>query len=144
VDLVVSWVDPSICSCAQAVLVVCQESWRVTRRTVSNVEKWPVHASTLINLKHWCDNFFYTEYKRSKMPPEVSQSRRTQSRLLVSKLLDSRDSASPFTLIIDSLEQSARPLWQEYIRRAKVSAAIDVNVTCLKHWISRQKCKVTF
>ena len=44
-----------------------------------------------------------------------------QTKLLVSKLLDSRDNASPFTLIIDSLEQSARPLWQCYMRRAKAN-----------------------
>jgi len=66
-------------------------------------------------------------FKKTKMPSELSQSRRTQSKLLVSKLLDSRDSASPFTLIIDSLEQSARPLWQEYIRRAKVTTIKHVS-----------------
>lgn len=72
------------------------------------------------------------------MPSEVSQSRRTQSKLLVSKLLDSRDSASPFTLIIDSLEQSARPLWQEYIRRAKVSATLDCDLHMIQQ---RNRCR---
>ena len=46
--------------------------------------------------------------------------RRTHNLLLISKLLSQRDSASPFTLVLDSLEQSAKCLLQEYIRRAKV------------------------
>jgi len=55
------------------------------------------------------------------MPAIESSHGRTQRLLLVNKLLDSRDNASPFTLILDSLEQSAQPLIGEYIRRAKVS-----------------------
>lgn len=46
--------------------------------------------------------------------------RRTHNLLLASKLLNLRDSASPLTLILDSLEQPAVPVLKEYIRRAKV------------------------
>ena len=49
------------------------------------------------------------------------QHRRTHNLLLISKLLNQRDAASPFTLVKDSLEQPAKPLLREYIRRAKLS-----------------------
>ncbi|KIV91491.1 hypothetical protein PV10_06025 [Exophiala mesophila] len=49
------------------------------------------------------------------------QHRRTHNLLLISKLLNQRDTASPFTLVKDSLEQPAKPLLREYIRRAKLS-----------------------
>lgn len=49
--------------------------------------------------------------------------RRTHNLLLISRLLSLRDAASPFTLVLDSLSQSARPLLREYIQRAqKVSS----------------------
>ena len=44
---------------------------------------------------------------------------RTQTLLLISKLLDCRDNASPLTLVIDTAEQTCRVLLQEYIQRAK-------------------------
>ncbi|KAL1970289.1 hypothetical protein VTN77DRAFT_5449 [Rasamsonia byssochlamydoides] len=47
--------------------------------------------------------------------------RRTHNLLLISKLLSLRDTASPLTLLLDSLEQPARPLIREYIRRARIS-----------------------
>jgi hypothetical protein len=47
--------------------------------------------------------------------------RRTHNLLLISKLLSQRDSASPFTLVQDTLEQPAKPLVREYVRRANVS-----------------------
>ncbi|KAI9711271.1 MAG: hypothetical protein M1820_002258 [Bogoriella megaspora] len=47
--------------------------------------------------------------------------RRTHNLLLIAKLLSQRDNSSLFTLILDSLEQSAAPLVQEYITRAKVA-----------------------
>lgn len=53
------------------------------------------------------------------MAPSPLQHRRTHNLLLISKLLNQRNAASPFTLLFDSLEQSARPLIAEYIRRAK-------------------------
>ena len=46
--------------------------------------------------------------------------RRTHNLLLISKLLSLRDTASPLTLLVDSLAQPATPLIQEYIRRANV------------------------
>jgi hypothetical protein len=46
--------------------------------------------------------------------------RRTHNLLLISKLLSQRDGASPFTLVLDSLEQPAKSLLGEYIKRAKV------------------------
>ncbi|EMC96523.1 hypothetical protein BAUCODRAFT_148121 [Baudoinia panamericana UAMH 10762] len=55
------------------------------------------------------------------MPPTTSQHRRTHNLLLINKLLDQRDATSPFTLVLDSLEQSARPLIAEYVRRAKIT-----------------------
>jgi elongator complex protein 5 len=54
------------------------------------------------------------------MAPINLSHRRTHNLLLISKLLNLRDTASPFTLLLDSLEQPATPLLKEYIRRAKV------------------------
>lgn len=48
------------------------------------------------------------------------QHRRTHNLLLISKLLNQRDAASPFTLVLDSLEQSGKSLLTEYMRRANV------------------------
>jgi len=55
------------------------------------------------------------------MAPSVQAHRRSHSLLLLQKLLNLRDSASPLTLICDTLEQSAGPLVREFISRAKVS-----------------------
>jgi len=55
------------------------------------------------------------------MAPSVIQQRRTHNNLLFQKLLNLRDSASPFTLILDTLEQSGGPLLREFVRRAKIS-----------------------
>ncbi|KAK0121541.1 hypothetical protein ONS95_009832 [Cadophora gregata] len=55
------------------------------------------------------------------MAPSLIQQRRTHNNLLFQKLLNLRDSASPFTLILDTLEQSGGPLLREFVRRAKVS-----------------------
>ncbi|OAP61386.1 hypothetical protein AYL99_03589 [Fonsecaea erecta] len=45
--------------------------------------------------------------------------RRTHNLLLISKLLSQHHAqTSPFTLVLDSLEQPARPLTSEYLRRA--------------------------
>lgn len=48
---------------------------------------------------------------------------RSHSLLLLQKLLNLRDGASPLTLLLDSLEQSAKPLLAEFIARAKASSA---------------------
>ncbi|KAK2803841.1 hypothetical protein FQN50_006848 [Emmonsiellopsis sp. PD_5] len=63
------------------------------------------------------------------MPSTNVSHRRTHNLLLISKLLGLRDSASPLTLLLDSLEQSATPLIQEYIRRAKLSKVHTIFVS---------------
>ncbi|KAK5096678.1 hypothetical protein LTS08_007551 [Lithohypha guttulata] len=50
-----------------------------------------------------------------------SSHRRTHNILLISKLLNQREGASPFTLVLDNLEQPAKPLLKEFIRRANSS-----------------------
>lgn len=55
------------------------------------------------------------------MAPNNSIHSRSHSLLLLQKLLNLRDGASPLTLLIDSLEQPAKPLLAEFISRAKVS-----------------------
>ncbi|KAJ5612706.1 hypothetical protein N7510_005900 [Penicillium lagena] len=55
------------------------------------------------------------------MAPVNLAHRRTHNLLLISKLLNLRDTASPLTLLLDSLQQPATPLIREYIRRAKLS-----------------------
>ncbi|KAJ4389371.1 hypothetical protein N0V93_006838 [Gnomoniopsis smithogilvyi] len=55
------------------------------------------------------------------MAPSAQAHRRSHSLLLFQKLLNLRDSASPLTLVLDTLEQSASPLIQEFITRAKIS-----------------------
>ncbi|KAJ5484920.1 hypothetical protein N7539_004908 [Penicillium diatomitis] len=64
------------------------------------------------------------------MAPSNLSHRRTHNLLLISKLLSLRDTASPFTLLQDSLEQPAAPLVKEYIRRAKLS---KVHVTFISY-----------
>lgn len=54
------------------------------------------------------------------MAPLSSAHTRSHSILLLQKLLNLRDSASPLTLVIDSLEQTAQPILGEFISRAKV------------------------
>jgi elongator complex protein 5 len=44
---------------------------------------------------------------------------RSHSLLLLQKLLNLRDSASPLTVILDNLEQPAQPVVDEFIARAK-------------------------
>lgn len=65
------------------------------------------------------------------MAPVNLSHRRTHNLLLISKLLSLRDTASPLTLLQDSLEQPATPLIREYIRRAKASScnSVDQSVT---------------
>ncbi|KAK3327564.1 Elongator complex protein 5 [Cercophora scortea] len=54
------------------------------------------------------------------MPPSVQAHQRSHSLLLLQKLLNLRDGASPLTLILDTLEQSAAPLVHEFTARAKI------------------------
>ncbi|KAJ2905844.1 elongator complex protein 5 [Zalerion maritima] len=54
------------------------------------------------------------------MPPSIQAHARSHSLLLLQKLLNLRDSsASPLTLILDSLEQPAGPLLREFALRGK-------------------------
>ncbi|KAK9435465.1 Histone acetylation protein 2 [Metarhizium brunneum] len=46
---------------------------------------------------------------------------RSHSLLLLQKLLNLRDSASPLTLVLDGLEQPAQPVLDEFMTRAKIS-----------------------
>lgn len=57
----------------------------------------------------------------SNMAPLSLQHRRTHNLLLISKLLNQRDAASPFTLVLDNLEQTGKPVVAEYLRRANAS-----------------------
>ncbi|KAL2197592.1 Elongator complex protein 5 [Corynascus similis CBS 632.67] len=63
------------------------------------------------------------------MAPSAQAHKRAHSLLLFEKLLNLRDSASPLTLILDSLEQSAVPLTNEFMRRAKLERAKIVFVS---------------
>ncbi|KAJ9131108.1 Elongator complex protein 5 [Pleurostoma richardsiae] len=55
------------------------------------------------------------------MAPSIQAHNRSHSLLLLQKLLNLRDSASPLTLVLDSLEQSATPVLREFTTRAKIS-----------------------
>ncbi|KAK3945079.1 Elongator complex protein 5 [Diplogelasinospora grovesii] len=63
------------------------------------------------------------------MAPSAQAHQRSHSLLLLQKLLNLRDSASPLTLILDSLEQSAGPLVREFINRAKIGRSKVVFVS---------------
>lgn len=52
--------------------------------------------------------------------------RRTHNLLLISKLLNQRDHVSPLTLVLDTLEQPAKPLLREYLRRARLSRTTTI------------------
>ncbi len=54
------------------------------------------------------------------MAPSPLQQRRTHNTLLFQKLLNLRDGASPFTLILDTLEQDGGDVVREFVRRRKV------------------------
>ncbi|KAL2119186.1 hypothetical protein VTJ04DRAFT_6146 [Mycothermus thermophilus] len=62
-------------------------------------------------------------------PPSAQAHKRAHSLLLLDKLLSLRDSASPLTVVLDTLEQSARPVLGEFMRRAKAERAKLVYVS---------------
>ncbi|KAI0834551.1 histone acetylation protein 2 [Hypoxylon sp. FL0890] len=68
------------------------------------------------------------------MPSSAQSHARSHALLLLQKLLNLRDSASPLTLVLDTLEQSANPLVHEFLSRAKVSKSkvIFVSFAALK------------
>ncbi|OTB07732.1 hypothetical protein M426DRAFT_317629 [Hypoxylon sp. CI-4A] len=55
------------------------------------------------------------------MPSSTQSHARSHALLLLQKLLNLRDSASPLTLVLDTLEQSAKPVLREFLTRAKAS-----------------------
>ena len=62
------------------------------------------------------------------MAPSPLQQRRTHNTLLFQKLLNLREhGTSPFTLVLDSLEQSGGPLIREFARRGKVRVSCFVS-----------------
>jgi elongator complex protein 5 len=59
------------------------------------------------------------------MAPSALAQRRTHNLLLFQKLLNLRDGASPFTLVLDNLEQSAKAVVKEFMSRAKVNMSLQ-------------------
>ncbi|KAL6879031.1 Elongator complex protein 5 [Trichoderma novae-zelandiae] len=55
------------------------------------------------------------------MAPSANSHGRSHSLLLLQRLLNFRDAASPLTLLLDNLEQPARPLISELMTRAKLA-----------------------
>lgn len=53
------------------------------------------------------------------MPTSAQSHARSHALLLLQKLLNLRDGASPLTLVLDTLEQSGRPVIREFMVRAK-------------------------
>ncbi|KAI0898066.1 histone acetylation protein 2 [Annulohypoxylon nitens] len=60
------------------------------------------------------------------MPSSAQSHARSHALLLLQKLLNLRDSASPLTLVLDTLEQSAKPLISEFLSRAKTSKSKSI------------------
>ncbi|RYP79961.1 hypothetical protein DL770_006436 [Monosporascus sp. CRB-9-2] len=58
------------------------------------------------------------------MPTSAQAHARSHALLLLQKLLNLRDSASPLTLVLDSLEQSSGPVIREFMLRAKASLSV--------------------
>lgn len=56
--------------------------------------------------------------------PRSLHQRRTHNLLLIQKLLSFRSETSPFTLVLDSVEQGAGGLIREIAKGAKVSQAL--------------------
>ena len=73
------------------------------------------------------------------MAPSPLQQRRTHNTLLFQKLLNLRDGASPFTLVLDTLEQSGRPVVREFAKRAKVCGLVNESFLLWRSW--RRVCK---
>ncbi|KAK0626640.1 histone acetylation protein 2 [Immersiella caudata] len=68
------------------------------------------------------------------MAPSAQAHHRSHSLLLLQKLLNLRDSASPLTLVCDTIEQGAGPLVREVISRAKFarSKVIFISLATVK------------
>jgi elongator complex protein 5 len=57
---------------------------------------------------------------------------RNHKRRLLQNVINQKDNASPLTLILDSLEQSAQPLVQEFMRAAKVVSQDSYSASSVK------------
>lgn len=58
---------------------------------------------------------------------------RNHKRRLLQNVINQKDNASPLTLIVDSLEQSAQPLVQEFMRAAKVVSQDSYSASSVKN-----------
>ncbi|KAK4203716.1 Elongator complex protein 5 [Triangularia verruculosa] len=67
------------------------------------------------------------------MAPSAAAHHRSHSLLLLQKLLNLRDKASPLTLILDTLEQSAQPVLNEFMTRAKISKTKIIFISLSTH-----------
>ena len=54
------------------------------------------------------------------MADRTLQYRRVHNLLFLQKQLSLRETSSPFTLVLDTIEQPAKPLIQRYLQNAKV------------------------
>ena len=72
----------------------------------------------------------YQEIRTLDMAHTNLSHRRTHNILLISRLLNQREGASPFTLVLDTLEQPAHPLLREYVKRSQVCLSTNT-VLCL-------------
>ncbi|KAI5865554.1 histone acetylation protein 2 [Durotheca rogersii] len=63
------------------------------------------------------------------MPSSTQSHARSHALLLLQKLLNLRDNASPLTLVLDTLEQSAKPVVREFLSRAKISKSKTIFVS---------------
>lgn len=70
----------------------------------------------------------------------MAQHGRTQTLLLITKLLNCHESASPFTLIVDSLEQTAKPLLREFVGRAS-KAGTEIIYVSFETLRKPQQCR---
>lgn len=69
------------------------------------------------------------------MPPTTNSHGRSHSLLLLQRLLNLRDAASPLTLLLDNLEQPARPVISELMTRAKVIFSLLFIHSFIIHYI---------
>ncbi|CAG8974835.1 hypothetical protein HYALB_00000450 [Hymenoscyphus albidus] len=68
------------------------------------------------------------------MAPSPLQQRKTHNTLLFQKLLNLRDGASPFTLLLDNLEQRSGGVVREFVRRAKISKTKIIFISFATIW----------
>ena len=77
-------------------------------------------SSNTYILKQTLEVLGLIEKDYDNMADRAVQYRRTHNLLLMQRLLSFRENTSPFVLVLDSIEQSGKPLLIEYIERAKV------------------------